>query len=80
MRVEVLEVGQLGQGSVWHVRLNPALLGPNINQALVPLMQWCEAQWGPRDLNWGRGYNVFDFKHREQAMMFKLAWHGVELA
>jgi hypothetical protein len=72
-------VGQLGYGSVWHVRLNPALLGANINRALNPLMEWCETQWGPRGMQWNRSSSVFDFKHREQAMMFKLAWHGVEL-
>lgn len=78
-RVEVLEVWLFHTGRSWHVRLNPARLGSNINQACQPIMAWCETQWGQRGMRWERYASEFSFQTREQAMLFKLAWHGVEV-
>jgi hypothetical protein len=58
----------------WKLRVdNPK----NPGQALLELMrQWCSANVGERGTEWNNAGVRFYFAYRDDAMLFKLTWHG----
>lgn len=80
VELEVVQVPQWqGKPWGWHVKINPDCLQPNINRSTLPMHGWCARQWGLRGHQWDRVAHNFLFHTSEHAMMFKLAWHNVEL-
>lgn len=73
--MEIIGNGQTRWG--WRAFINmPATRSVNFNRTVAPIEEWCRTQWGMRDHAWARSSNEFLFFTKEQAMLFKLRWHG----
>lgn len=61
----------------WKVRIDePVNAGANL---LFRLRCWCDDHVGRRGVEWNCTGQRFYFRYRDDAMLFKLTWHGTDI-
>lgn len=61
----------------WKVRVDePRNAGANL---ICRLKWWCDDHVGQRGETWNYAGQRFYFRYRDDAMLFKLTWHGTEV-
>lgn len=66
----------------WRVRMDPRKLNAGshlLHQVTAPMSQWCADNVGEDCREWRRFISSFIFLRKQDAMLFKLTWHGVQL-